>query len=163
MKNLVIYDSQYGNTAEIARAIAASLGDNTEACSVTNVEASDLEGVTLLVIGSPTQGGRATVAIQALIKSLPANSLQDTAIAAFDTRLLASERGFALRLLMRMIGYAAPKIAAGLAAKGGYLVAQPRGFVVDGKEGPLREGELVLAGDWARTELRAPRRARAAA
>jgi flavodoxin I len=51
---------------------------------------------------------------------------------------------------MKVIGYAAPKIAKSLIAKGGRQVAPPEGFIVLDKEGPLRDGELERAAAWAR-------------
>ena len=45
-------------------------------------------------------------------------------------------------------GRAAPEIAEALQACGYVLVAEPAGFLVAGKYGPLREGELDRAGDW---------------
>ena len=41
-----------------------------------------------------------------------------------------------------------PKIAKRLRAKGGTLSAPPEGFIVDGKEGPLRSQELERATAW---------------
>jgi hypothetical protein len=52
---------------------------------------------------------------------------------------------------MGLIGYAAGRIASGLTSKGGRLIAKPEGFIVDGKEGPLKEGELERAAAWARS------------
>ena len=55
-----------------------------------------------------------------------------------------------LRLLMKMGGYAAPRITNAFKKKGGNLAVTPEGFFVKGKEGPLKEGELERAASWAK-------------
>jgi len=109
-----------------------------------------LEGIDLLIVGSPTQGFRATKPIQRFIEGVPAHALKGTDVAAFDTRIPASDVGAGLRLLMKMGGYAAPRIANALKKKGGNLAAPPEGFFVKDKEGPLKEGEAERAADWAK-------------
>lgn len=152
MKNLVIYDSSFGNTEKIARAIAEVLASNgeTRLIRVSEANVSDLESVKLLVVGSPTQGGMPTKALQYFLNKLPANILKDVKVAAFDTRFSEKDQSFALRLLMKVIQYAAPRIAVSLKNKGGKLVAEPEGFIVDDKEGPLRQDELERASGWVR-------------
>jgi flavodoxin I len=51
---------------------------------------------------------------------------------------------------VKLFGYAAEPIAAKLQKKGGTLAAPPEGFFVGGTEGPLKEGELERAAQWAR-------------
>jgi hypothetical protein len=53
-----------------------------------------------------------------------------------------------LALFVRLFGYAAEPIADRLRKKGGELIVPPEGFLVDGTEGPLIEGELERAADW---------------
>jgi flavodoxin len=146
MKVLVVYDSRYGNTEQVARAIAGALGET--AVRVGQADAAMVEDHELLIVGSPTQGGRPTPAVKQFIDSISEGALSRTAVAAFDTRVPA--KGF-LKVLFGVIGYAAGKIAAPLRAKGGTLVAPPEGFLVKGTEGPLQDGELERAGAWART------------
>ncbi|MDP2871380.1 MAG: hypothetical protein Q8P31_02435 [Bacillota bacterium] len=50
----------------------------------------------------------------------------------------------------RIFGYAAPRIATALTAKGGNPVAPPEPFIVKDKEGPLERGETERAAGWAR-------------
>lgn len=142
MKALVIYDSKFGNTQEVALAIANAIGPDVKARQVEEVEDGDLLGLDLLVVGSPTQAGRATKPIQALLKGIPAHGLSGTDVAAFDTRI---EPAGLLKLVAAVFGYAAPKIDAALRAKGGRIVAEPTGFTVTGTEGPLADGELQNA------------------
>lgn len=144
MKALVVYDSAYGNTERIARAIAGAIAPSGEvkAARASEVGISELQSIELLLVGSPVQGGRATKAVQAFLKNIPANPLGNISVAAFDTRMTMR--------FAKLFGNAAERIAKGLEEKGARLVAPPEGFVVEGKEGPLREGELERAVVWAK-------------
>lgn len=146
MKSIVIYDSLYGNTAKIAQAIAKSLSVKAIQCS--RITHSDLKGICLLVVGSPTHGGRATVDLNEFLINLPNDTLKNVKVATFDTRFLEKDLNFALKLLVRTIGYAAPKMAKLLESKGAKVVIRPEGFIVKGKEGPLANGELERASQW---------------
>lgn len=66
MKTLVIYDSVFGNTEKVAQAIAAALG--TQAVPVSQVEAGQMQGLDLLVAGSPTRKFSPTEGISKLLK-----------------------------------------------------------------------------------------------
>ena len=149
MKVLVIAGSAYGNTWSLACAIADTMGNGATALRPNQVAAADMEGLDLMIVGSPTQGGRPIAPIKEFLRSLPAAALSPTRVAAFDTRVAVGDQGFAMRRLLGIIGYAAPKIARDLTAHGGHLVAPPEGFIVEGKEGPLRAGELERAAEWA--------------
>lgn len=146
MNKFVIYDSQYGNTQKIARAIGISIA--AKVVRVSDVNASDLKNIDILVVGSPTQGGRPTPAIQNFLGGISTKTITGVKIAVFDTRFLEKDLTFALKLLVRTIGYAAPKMAKILTDKGGILIAPPEGFIVKGKEGPLASGELERAEKW---------------
>ena len=152
MKTLVVYDSAYGNTAKVAGAMCESLKvfGATMSLLVSEVKPIDLDQLDVLFIGSPTQGGRATESIMGFIDELPDNVVNNTSLAVFDTRLEASEQKKVLQFLMRVIGYAAPKMAVALRRKGSKVLSDPQGFVVQDKEGPLRKGELEEAKAWAR-------------
>lgn len=146
MKNLVIYDTQFGNTEKIAQAVAKSIFG--KAISVSDVDNTDLNDLDLLVAGSPTLGGRATVLLQNFLEQIPAGKLNGVKIATFDTRFSEKDVNFALRLLLKTIDYAAPKMAKILIDKGGKQVVLPQGFIVKGKKGPLVSGELDKAKTW---------------
>jgi flavodoxin I len=150
MKTIIIYDSLYGNTEQIAQAIGSGLTGEVNIVRVGDVKASELKTFDLLIVGSPVHGGRATPNIDALIKQLPAHALEGKRVVAFDTRFELEEQGIGLRLLMSMIRYAAERIAKELVKKGGRLVAEPEGFIVEQKEGPLKQGELERARNWAK-------------
>ena len=149
MKAYIIYDSMYGNTQKIAQAIGEGLAGEVKVTSISGANSSELKTSDLLIVGSPVHGGRATPALDTFIKQLPENSLEGISVAAFDTRFESEEQGVGLRILMSVIRYAAPRLAKALVKKGGILVAEPEGFIVENKEGPLKEGELERATKWA--------------
>jgi flavodoxin len=134
MKTMVIYDSTYGHTEKIARAIGEVTGGQVLHAATT--DSADLADADVLILGSPTHGGFPTEAIDGLLKALA--DLEGTDVVAFDTRTKRT-----------IFGYAAPKIARRLEKKGGRLLAPPEGFFVRGKKGPLGDGELERAVDWA--------------
>lgn len=142
MKIIVVYDSLYGNTEEIARAIGGAITGDVRVLRAGAVQPSEVESVDLLIIGSPTQGGRATPAIQEFLGRISEAAIKGIDIATFDTRIAQKWVG--------IFGYAAGRIASNLKEKGGTLVAPPEGFFVKGKEGPVKEGELERAAGWAK-------------
>jgi len=142
MKVLVVYDSVYGSTEKIARAIGGAITGEVKVLRPGEVNLSELQSIDLLIVGSPTQGGRATPAIQEFLSKIPANALKNISVASFDTR-------FSTRLV-KIFGYAAGRIANILKDKGGHLVVPPEAFIVKGREGPLKEGELERAAVWAK-------------
>jgi flavodoxin len=71
-------------------------------------------------------------------------------VASFDTGISSLGKGVGLRLLVKVFGYAAERIAKELEAKGGKPVVPPEGFFVEDREGPLKEGELKRASEWAK-------------
>jgi len=158
MKALVIYDSVFGNTEQIAQAIGNALGSqgDVETLRVSNVKHEQLTGLNLLIVGSPTRGFRPTEAITNFLRSIPKNGLKGVNVAAFDTRFSTSYiESPALRLLVKTGGYAAKPIADRLEKSGGDLIMPPEGFFVEETEGPLKEGELERATDWAKKTLAA--------
>jgi len=147
MKVLIVYDSVYGNTEKIARAIAGALTPSYEVRVLRAGEANppELESIDLLIVGSPTQGGRPTPAIQDFLNKVQEPALKDINVSAFDTRFSGVKR-----TLAGVFGYAAGRIADSLKRKGGTLIVSPEGFLVKGTKGPLEEGELERAAGWAK-------------
>ncbi len=143
MKAIVIYDSKFGNTEQIAKAIGGALGAEAKVVKVGEVKVGDLAPYYFILIGSPTQGGRQTVAIKAFLDNLPAEALKEKRLAAFDTRLK--------NVFTKVFGYAAPRIEAAVKAKGGNSTTQPQGFFVKSTKGPLVEGEMERAAAWAKS------------
>ncbi len=160
MKALVVYDSLFGNTEQVARAIGSTLGFQTdvELLRVSNVKPEHLSGLELLIVGSPTQRFRPTIATTHLLKSIPKDGLKGVKVAAFDTRLTEDEIGKnrILAFFVGIYGYAAQPISKALLKKGGELILSPEGFYVEGMEGPLTEGELERAAEWAKRIIQKP-------
>lgn len=157
MKALVVYDSFFGNTEQVARAMDNGLCSQAEVLTlrVGDVRPEHLADLDVLIVGSPTRGFSPTPAIKNWIKRLPSNSLNGVQVAAFDTRMVIEEVHSAILTFMaKIFGYAAKPIAARLVKKGGDLSMPPEGFFVKGSEGPLKEGELERAADWARQVIK---------
>ncbi len=154
MKALVAYDSAYGNTEQIARAIGRALRSeqDVETLRVGDVTPQKLQSISVLVVGSPTQKFSPTAATNALLKRIPKDGLRGVKVAAFDTRITEAEveRIKILAFFVKIFGYAAEPIAGKLQKKGGELAIAPEGFYVGGTEGPLLDGELERAAAWAR-------------
>lgn len=140
MRALVVYDSTWSNTERIARAIANGIGEGAEACRVGTPEAKRLDRVELLVLGSPVQGGRPTPAMQAFMDGIAPGVAKSFAVATFDTRMTM--------WIARLFGYAAVRMAAVMRGKGSTLKADPQGFIVKGRSGPLAPGEIERATQW---------------
>jgi flavodoxin len=149
-EKLVVYDSVFGNTEKIAEAIGEALGD-VPVINVSKVTKEDLDNLKILFIGSPTRAFSPTPATMTFIKGLEPNALTGVKAAAFDTRIPfeQAESGF-LQFMIKLFGYAETKIAKALTKAGGILALTSEGFGVSGIEGPLVEGELERAQDWAR-------------
>lgn len=151
MAVLVVYDSVYGNTGEIARAVARGIesgGDRVTLRSVAEMARREEKHFELIVVGSPTRGFSATPAMEEFLAGLSGPGKA----AVFDTRLdLETVHPAPLRWVIGAGGYAADRMAALLERKG-YDVEASRGdFMVMGAEGPLKDGELERAEAWGKT------------
>jgi hypothetical protein len=159
MSALVVFESMYGNTRDIAEAVAEGLRTRT---SVTVAEVASAPravpaDVDLIVVGGPTHahgmsrpGTRASAARTASTPVISAyvgvrEWLGDlvppgrpVAAAAFDTRLSKPRW---------LTGSAARGIARKL-RKAGFQVRQENSFVVAGAEGPLDGSEKDRARAW---------------
>lgn len=156
MKSLVVYESLWGNTAAIARAVAEGIGPDARAASTTEASALLADGVDLLVVGAPLLGFNlptdsmvSTIRNDAKHRQHPPDTTQPSmttwltsvpagpcGCATFETRIWWSP------------GSAAKKIARKLAEAGYVQVADPERFIVDGTYGPLRSGEIERARAW---------------
>jgi hypothetical protein len=163
MKAVVVYESLWGSTAAVARAIADGLGSGARALSTAEATPEAMAGADLIVAGAPVHslslptdqtrkwathglgpGGAppdlSHPKMRAWLAELPDGRGR---CAAFDTRVQAwYGRG------------AAPKILRALRRLGYTPIAKPRGFFVSGHpiqprtDGTLREGEAERARTW---------------
>jgi flavodoxin len=142
MHTLILYDSAFGNTAQIAKILAKSfeaLGPTRLAC-LYDEPYPQLADVDLLVIGSPTQHHGSTPLLEAWLQHLDINRVKGMAVIAFDTRFRMSEW---------LTGSAARRVSQVLLRHGAHIVLPPESFFVDERSGPLAEGELERAENWA--------------
>ena len=141
MNTVIVYDSQFGNTEQLARAVADKLAGygTVRLLRVPQGGAFESSEADLLLVGGPTQRHGTSQAMRAFLESLPRGALQGQAAAAFDTRY---------HLSAFVTGSAATRIAAGLKRAGAALVVPPESFFVAKIEGPLEQGEIERAGEW---------------
>jgi len=159
IKAYVVYESLWGNTAAIARAIAEGFGPEAQALTTDEASPEVVATADLVVAGSPvlafnlpTDSIRDSVArsevdaptppdlshpsMRSWLESLPRGHAR---CAAFETRIWWSPRGATGAIEDRL-------------ERTGYLpIAKAAKFVVKGKYGPLRDGELERARKWGRT------------
>ena len=156
MKAIVVYESHWGNTAAIARAIAEGIGPGAQALSTAEATAAALAGADLIVAGAPLLGF--SLPTEAMVKSLANNQpgapapadLSHPALRAWLERLPAG-RGRAAAFETRIWwspGSAAKAILGQLAQKGYQPAAKAQRFIVEGRYGPLRAGEIERARSW---------------
>ncbi len=142
MKALVVYESTYGNTEMIARAVGEALTQYAvvEMKSVRDARAVDVRDINLLVVGGPTQRRGVSPQMHDWLDSLAPGCLRGVIAVAFDTRY---------RLPSLISGSAAHGIVKRLQQLGAEVFLPVESFYVEGREGPLVEGELERAGRWA--------------
>ena len=166
MRAIVVYESHWGNTAAVARAIAAGIGSEAQALSTADATAEVVASAELVVAGAPLMALRLPTeqivdGIVAKTDDPPVDRGHPTmrtwlaglprgrgACAAFETKLRWSPGG------------ATAAIEHGLSAAGYRRIAPGHKFLVEGRTGPLRDGELERARAWG-TELGAIVRERA--
>jgi len=158
MKALIVYDSFFGNTEQVAQAMGNTLEDQVdiEVLKVDTAQPQHVSGVDILIVGSPTRAFRPSPGINDFLKSLPRQALDGVKVAAFDTRISMDNVDSPILLpMVKVFGYAAGPIAKRLQREGGVLALSREGFFVNGTEGPMKEGELERAATWARQILAA--------
>lgn len=156
----VVYESMFGNTREVAEAVAQEVRE------WAHVELHEVSaapplppGLDLLVVGGPTHAfglSRPATRVDAARKAdrpvesadlglrewLDGLNLTSTpTFATFDTRVDHP----------RLPGSAAKKAAKKLRKQGGIQTTGPESFWVHGTEGPLLDGERDRARGWGRT------------
>ncbi|MEU4240256.1 flavodoxin domain-containing protein [Actinoplanes sp. NPDC026619] len=157
MKALVVYESMFGNTAKLARAIADGLSETAEV-TLTEVNAApSAAGFDLLVVGSPTHAfglsrpaSREEAARQGAEPGpLGLREYLDTSVPLPGVAAAA----FCTRMNKPMSGSAARKSAKRLRRLGCRVVSTPAEFRVSGTTGPLLESEADRARTWATSLL----------
>ena len=151
MKAIVVYESVFGNTEQVARAIGKAYAheEGSGTYHTDQIRPDQLKGADILILGSPTQKFQAMPGAKKFIRKIPSGGLKGIKIATFDTRVSTEDikSGF-LRFLLNLFGYAAKPLANRLKRKGGELISPPEGFYVKDTKGPLKDGELERAEEW---------------
>lgn len=158
----VIYESLYGNTEAIAKAIAEGVHEAVPSATVEVHEASEPPHVAdnpddLVILGGPTHAWRMSTA--ATRRNAPRRPGAPDAtprrggVREVITELTRSSRPcraatFDTRLGVRWSGGASRQIARQLRRAGYDIVARPEGFVVTSTVGPVAPGELDRASQW---------------
>jgi flavodoxin len=153
MKALVVYHSQFGNTRQIAEAIAGVFqrGGAARTLGVERLSAEELQDADLVVMGTPTHKMNLPQAVQPVFEEMPRRILRGVPVAAFDTSYRMS--AFLARFT------AAKRIDRKLRKLGGKRLVPPETFhVEEHHEGPLYDGEIERAETWAETILAGYRR-----
>jgi hypothetical protein len=160
MRALLVYESMFGNTRDVARAVAAGLrtGLEVEMVEVGLARPEVPAGVDLLVVGGPTHAlglSRPQTRLQAAGKAAgplvsPHGGLREwlAAVGHRTDRLPAA--AFDTRLRTPIPGAAANAAARRLRHTGYRLISRPRGFYVGATTGPLLDRELARATEWGR-------------
>ncbi|MCA9908745.1 MAG: flavodoxin family protein [Anaerolineae bacterium] len=142
MKSLIIYESFYGHTHVVAKAIGETLALHGEVTIMRADEAqiNDLRDIDLLVVGCPTQWLGVTAATRAFFDQIPADGLRGIRVALFDTRY---------QRMLWLPGSSAERMERIITKMGGGVIVPPESFVVADRNGPLIEGETDRAHNWA--------------
>ena len=147
MNALVLYDSKYGNTERIAEVVVLALQEAlpTRLAAIADVDdcAETLAGVDLLVVGGPTHRHGISEPLRDALACLGDRDLDGIRVAVFDTRAHGARV---------VTGSAAVRLARLVRRHGAWLVVPPASFIVQGREGPLEQGEVEHARAWT-TEL----------
>jgi flavodoxin len=87
MKGLVLFRSHYGNTKQVAEAIAAQINALGHESAVQDLRRKlpDLGGVDFIFIGAPTRMARVTRKAKRVLKRLRKRGFIEKPIAIFDT------------------------------------------------------------------------------
>jgi len=168
MQVCLVFESMFGNTRDIAEAVAAGLQQSRPDATITLVNvlhAPTDPAADLLIVGGPTHAfsmsrpdtraerdkHATTDEVRTAIASLPDADAGPGIREWLDT--LATATGTPVATFDTRASYPIPKRAAKAMAKKltglGYRMAlPPQGFVVTGVTGPLAEGELDRARAW---------------
>lgn len=180
MRVSIVYESLFGNTREVAEAVARGVHTAAPEAEVTCVAVpsagTEVADADLLVLGAPTHAlGMPSERTRKMWlrredveagRSRDGHELEPGAAGPALRDWLDSVPGhrsgraaaFDTRLDKHLAGGAAPKLARRLRKHGYEVVAEPVGFVVEDMEGPLRAGELERAERWGADLVRQPAR-----
>ncbi len=131
-KAMVIYDTKFGNTEKIAKALAEGMtkkGVEADCINVKEVQIGRLNEYDLLAVGGPTHAFGLSKPMKILLKELEGTDLHGKKAFAFDTKLKS-----------KFAGSAGKKIEARLEKLGMNVVRPHASAVFNSKEARLEEG-----------------------
>lgn len=156
LKAIVAYESLWGNTAAVAKAIAEGLGPGARALSTAEATPDTLAGAKLIVGGAPlfafqlpTVKIRASIQNKAYTFPAPPDLSHPPLRAWLET--LPPGQGFAAAFETRIWwspGGATGAILKGLKKAGYKPLTRSQRFRVSGMYGPLKDGEAERARAW---------------
>jgi hypothetical protein len=158
----VIYESMFGNTEWIARAVADGLRrEGFDATVVAVTDADHADDQDLLVVGAPTHAfslSRPSTRHDAVEQGAPPEAaatglrewIEHERLDPSRRRRLAATFDTRARKVKHLPAAASRKAAHLLAKLDFDLVVRPHGFLVEDVAGPLSEGQLAEATDWGR-------------
>ena len=145
MKGVVIYDTSYGNTETIAGTIAETVkesGIEVDVFYVKDVKKLSADHYDFLVLGSPTKFGTMSLTVKGFLGKVKSREWANKPFAAFDTENPEN--------IEKKQGSAAEKIAEKLKEKQMNQLLPILKALVLGWKGPLQEGEIERAREYAR-------------
>ena len=156
MKAVVVYESHWGNTEAVARAVAEGIGPEAHALTTDEASGTALDGVDVIVAGAPVMAfglpsDRAIAGLEESGRTAPRPP--DLSHPSLRAWLSGLPKGYGLGAAFETRIWWSPRGATGTIerelAKAGYrrLVKGER-FIVTGGYGPLRDGELEKARAW---------------
>ncbi len=137
VKVMVVCDSLFGNTRQVAESIVAGMKGVAEIDAVIQkpkeVDLGGLAGYDIILIGSPNHMGGATMAVRRFIGKLGKLALKGKAATVFDT-CGGGETGKAVAGMEKRVAKKAPGLK---------LMTPGLSVHVKGLKGPIVDGELA--------------------
>jgi menaquinone-dependent protoporphyrinogen IX oxidase len=149
MKGIIIYDSTYGNTRQIAEAISGAFlnaGIAVDTLYVKDAKKLNAADYDFMVVGSPCKCGAPSFAIKRFLNKIKETEWKDKPFAAFDTE---NPENIELARKEKKNYSAAVKIGFKLRDKRLVQIAPALLSVVQGIKGPLKDGETERAKGYA--------------
>ena len=156
MKAIVVYESHWGNTEAIAQAIATGFGPGAETLTTDQASGAQLVDVDLVVAGAPliafslpSDTTRNAIAAESGKAPTPSDLSHPSLASWLDNLPPSHGRSASFETRMRWSpGGATGAIDRGLEGAGYRSLGKGRRFIVKGKYGPLRDGEIEMARRW---------------
>jgi flavorubredoxin len=135
-KVIIIYESKYGNTRQVAALIAEGMrqvqGTEVILSEIGKVDLNDVSDFDAILLGCPNHMGKATKSTQGLIDSLGELKLDKKKVAVFDT-YMSKDFEKAVKNMEQKILERLPGLT---------LASHGLSIKVNSMKGPIAEGEM---------------------